>query len=68
MALAFRNCSVTGMVFISGVLLLVLFAHRANIVRLFKGQENKTELLAMLKGLRKKKKVVIEDQNSEENN
>ena len=48
--------------FISGILLLVLFAHRANIVRLIKGKENKTELLAMLKGL-KKKKVEIENNN-----
>ena len=43
-------------ILISGVLVLVLFAHRANIVRLIKGKENKTELLAMLKGLGKKKK------------
>ena len=41
--------------FISGILLLVLYAHRANIARLIKGKENKTELLAMLKGLKKKK-------------
>lgn len=47
--------------FICGILLLVLYAHRANIVRLVKGKENKTELLAMLKGL-KKKKVIIENQ------
>ena len=47
--------------FICGILLLVLYAHRANIVRLIKGKENKTELLAMLKGL-KKKKVIIENQ------
>ena len=44
--------------FISGILVLVLFAHRANIVRLFQGKENKTELLAMLKGLGKKKQKV----------
>ena len=43
-------------IFISGILALVLYAHRANIVRLIKGKENKTELLAMLKGLGKKKK------------
>lgn len=42
--------------FISGILALVLYAHRGNIVRLFTGKENKTELLAMLKGLGKKKK------------
>lgn len=42
-------------ILICGILLLVIFAHRANIVRLIKGQENKTELLAMLKGLKKKK-------------
>ena len=41
--------------FISGILALVLFAHRANIVRLIKGKENKTELMAMIKGLNKKK-------------
>ena len=46
--------------FICGILLLVLYAHRANIIRLIKGKENKTELLAMHKGL-KKKKVVDED-------
>ena len=43
-------------IFISLILLLVIYAHRANIVRLFKGKENKTELLKMLKGLGKKKK------------
>lgn len=42
-------------IFISGILLFVLYAHRANIKRLFQGKENKTELLAMLKGLGKKK-------------
>ena len=47
--------------FISGILALVLFAHRANIKRLFQGKENKTELLAMIKGLKKKKKVIVED-------
>lgn len=49
--------------FICGILLLVLYAHRANIKRLFEGKENKTELLKMLKGLGKKKekKVVIEE-------
>ena len=52
--------------FICGILLLVIYAHRANIKRLFEGKENKTELLAMLKGLGKKKKVVVED-NKEEN-
>ena len=44
-------------IFISGILLLVLYAHRANIIRLIQGKENKTELMAMLKGLGKKKKV-----------
>ncbi len=43
-------------ILISGILLLVLYAHRANIARLIKGKENKTELLAMLKGITKKKK------------
>ena len=47
--------------FISGILALVLFAHRANIKRLFQGKENKTELLAMIKGLKKKKKVIVEE-------
>jgi len=49
--------------FISLILLLVIYAHRANIKRLFEGKENKTELLKMLKGLGKKKekKIVIED-------
>ena len=49
--------------YICGILLLVIYAHRANIVRLFEGKENKTELLKMLKGLGKKKKekIVIED-------
>ena len=44
-------------IFISGILLLILYAHRANIVRLLKGKENKTELLAMIKGLKKKKEL-----------
>ena len=44
-------------ILISGILLLVLFAHRANIVRLIQGKENKTELLEMLKGLSKKRKT-----------
>ena len=42
-------------IFISGILALVLYAHRANIKRLIQGKENKTELLAMIKGLKKKK-------------
>lgn len=54
--------------FICGILLLVIYAHRANIKRLFEGKENKTELLKMLKGLGKKKKVVIEDNNQKEDN
>ena len=41
--------------FISGILALVLYAHRSNIKRLFTGKENKTELFKMLKGLFKKK-------------
>ena len=40
---------------ISGILALVVFAHRSNIVKLLTGKENKTELLKMLKGLKKKK-------------
>ena len=42
-------------ILISGILLLVLYAHRANIKRLLTGKENKTELLKMLKGIGKKK-------------
>ena len=42
-------------IFACGILFLVLYAHRANIVRLIKRKENKTELLAMIKGLGKKK-------------
>ena len=53
-------------IFISGILFLVVFAHRANIKRLIQGTENKTELLAMLKGLGKKKpKVEVEDKPTE---
>ena len=48
---------------ICGILGLVLFAHRANIIRLIKGKENKTELLAMLKGLKKKKIIVEIEEN-----
>ena len=55
-------------IFISGILILVVFAHRANIKRLLQGKENKTELLAMLKGLGKKKnKVVVEEKQETEN-
>ena len=43
-------------ILISGILFLVVWAHRSNLVRLFKGQENKTELLAMLKTICKKSK------------
>ncbi len=42
-------------ILIGGILLLVVYAHRANIVRLIKRKENKTELWGMLKGLLKKK-------------
>ena len=42
-------------ILISGILLLVVYAHRKNIYRLLTGKENKTELLAMLKGIGKKK-------------
>ena len=45
-------------IFISLILALVLYAHRANIKRLLQGKENKTELLAMIKGLGKKKEKV----------
>lgn len=43
--------------FISAILFLVVWAHRANLKRLIQGKENKTELLAMLKGLGKKNKI-----------
>lgn len=52
-------------IFIAGILLLVLIAHRANIKRIFTGKENKTELLKMLKGLGKKKENKEEDQKQE---
>ncbi len=44
-------------ILICGILFLVLFAHRANIKRLFTGKENKTELLAMLKKMSNKKQT-----------
>lgn len=44
-------------ILICGILFLVLFAHRANIKRLFTGKENKTELLAMLKKISNKKQT-----------
>lgn len=44
-------------ILISGILILVVYAHRSNIKKLITGKENKTELLKMLKGLGKKKKV-----------
>ena len=43
-------------IFISMILILVMYAHRHNIVKLFTGKENKTELLKMLKGIINKKK------------
>ncbi len=49
-------------ILISGILLLVVYAHRSNIVKLFTGKENKTELMKMLKGLGKKKETK-ENQN-----
>lgn len=42
-------------ILISGILTLVIYAHRGNIKRLLTGKENKTELLAMIKKLGKKK-------------
>ena len=56
-------------ILISGILALVLYAHRANIKRLLTGKENKTELLKMVKGLGKKKEKkeeVVETQPQEE--
>ncbi len=55
-------------VFISGILVLVLYAHRANIKRLIAGKENKTELLEMVKHLRDKKKVIVEPKETKNNN
>lgn len=49
-------------ILISGILALVLFAHRKNIQRLLAGKENKTELLSMVKKLKKKQpKVEVEE-------
>ena len=42
-------------ILIAGILLLVYYAHRGNVKRLFTGKENKTELLAMLKKIGKRK-------------
>ena len=42
-------------ILISGILVLVFWAHRSNIVKLFTGKENKTELWRMVKGIFKKK-------------
>lgn len=47
-------------IFISAILILVVYAHRSNIKKLIQGKENKTELLKMLKGLGKKKDKVSE--------
>ena len=55
-------------IFIAGILLLVLFAHRANIKRLLTGKENKTELIKMLKHLKDKKKENSEENKTIENN
>lgn len=51
------NCPVLWInyILISGILILVVYAHRKNIIRLLTGKENKTELLSMLKGIGKKK-------------
>lgn len=57
-------------ILICGILFLVLFAHRANIKRLFTGKENKTELLAMLKKIGKKKDESVSattESNAKEN-
>lgn len=55
-------------IFIGGILALVVYAHRANLVRLFTGKENKTELLKMLKGLGKKKNQPAEEKQVTEEN
>ena len=54
-------------ILICGILFLVLFAHRANIKRLFTGKENKTELLAMLKKIGKKQTKPVAGNTSAEN-
>lgn len=51
-------------ILISAILLLVLVAHRGNIVRLFKNKENKTELLAMLKKIGDKGKKPDQSEGS----
>lgn len=50
-------------IFIAGILLLILFAHRGNIKRLFTGKENKTELLAMVKEIASQKKNRMKEKN-----
>ena len=55
-------------ILISGVLVLVLYAHRKNIVRLLTGKENKTELLKMVKGLGKKKAEELRAKQEKEEN
>lgn len=55
-------------ILISGILLLVVYAHRKNIVRLLTGKENKTELLKMIKNLGNKKDKQKEPAAAEENN
>lgn len=54
-------------IFISGILLLILFAHRSNIKRLLTGKENKTELIKMLKHLKDKKKDKITQTETAQN-
>ena len=51
-------------ILIAGILCLVLYAHRANIKRLFMGKENKTELLAMLKKMGKNKQEKFEQEQT----
>ena len=55
-------------IFIAGILLLVLFAHRANIKRLLTGKENKTELIKMLKHLKDKKASVSSEEKNTSTN
>ena len=55
-------------IFIAGILLLVLFAHRANIKRLLTGKENKTELIKMLKHLKDKKTSVSSEEKNTSTN
>ncbi len=55
-------------ILISLILILVVYAHRSNIIKLFTGKENKTELLKMLKGIANKNKVSSNNETIENSN